>query len=184
MRFDTSTEKSVSRVAGSSSSPGNLRLEIVGSDSSSATNGSSVASVAGKKRLPANPCPEAGAVTTRPLHIAASARKAARFGRFGKTARIARVRETGDSDSPPEIDGGLRVFMSVLHCCSRSNLDGIWLGSEEAAHRLGCSCAGAATAAMSSTHTDTSTDPAFSNARTSGNRSPILSGCFSSVSMA
>jgi hypothetical protein len=45
MRFDTSTEKSVSRVAGASPLAGVLIIEIVGSDNSSATKGSSVASV-------------------------------------------------------------------------------------------------------------------------------------------
>src|SRR5207249_933652 len=63
MRFDTSSEKFVSPVA-TPSSPGSLRLEIVGSDSSSATKGSSVANIAGKKRLPAKPWPSAGATAT------------------------------------------------------------------------------------------------------------------------
>src|SRR5438876_471913 len=38
---------------------------MVGNDNSSATNGSSVASVAGKNRFPANPCAETGSVATR-----------------------------------------------------------------------------------------------------------------------
>src|SRR3954465_6531780 len=49
-------------VAGSSPSARDFVLETVGSDSSSATNGSSVASVAGKKRLPAKPCASAASV--------------------------------------------------------------------------------------------------------------------------
>ena len=59
MRFDTSAEKTVSRVAGASSLAGVLIVEIVGSDSSSATKGSSVVSVAGKNRFPAVPCAKA-----------------------------------------------------------------------------------------------------------------------------
>src|ERR1700681_528191 len=59
MRFETSTEKSVSRVAGASPLAGVLMVEIVGNDNSSATNGSSVASVAGKNRFPAVPCAKA-----------------------------------------------------------------------------------------------------------------------------
>src|SRR6202171_3017810 len=59
MRFDTSTEKSVSRVADASPLAGVLIVEIVGSDSSSATNGSSVVSVAGKNRFPEVPCAKA-----------------------------------------------------------------------------------------------------------------------------
>src|SRR2546421_6122646 len=61
MRFAMSTEISVSRVPPSS---GATMLEIVGSDSSSAMNGSSVESVAGKKRLPAKPCEKALFVET------------------------------------------------------------------------------------------------------------------------
>ena len=64
-------EKSVSRVAGDSSLAGCLLYAIVGNDNSSATNGSSVASVAGKNRFPANPCAETGSVATR-LEAAAS----------------------------------------------------------------------------------------------------------------
>src|SRR5712671_5383300 len=59
MRFDTSTEKSVSRVADASPLAGVLMVEIVGSDNSSATNGSSVFNVAGKNRFPAIPCAKA-----------------------------------------------------------------------------------------------------------------------------
>src|SRR5260370_8895973 len=59
MRFDTSTAKAVSRVAGSSPLAGVLIVEIVGSDNSSATKGSSVTSVAGKNRFPARPCAKA-----------------------------------------------------------------------------------------------------------------------------
>jgi hypothetical protein len=44
---------------------------MVGNDSSSATNGSSVTSVAGKNRFPANPCAKAGSVATRQV-LAAS----------------------------------------------------------------------------------------------------------------
>lgn len=59
-------------MLGASPPEGALRLEIVGSDSSSATNGSSVASVAGKNRLPANPCAESGPEATRHAHAAKS----------------------------------------------------------------------------------------------------------------
>src|SRR5437773_1658079 len=58
-------EKSVSRVACDSSLAGCLLYAIVGNDNSSATNGSSVASVAGKNRFPANPCAEAGSPAAR-----------------------------------------------------------------------------------------------------------------------
>src|SRR5437016_2957648 len=71
MRFDTSTEKSVSRVAGASPLAGVLMVEIVGSDNSSATNGSSVASVAGKNRFPAIPC--AKAASAEATHASAPA---------------------------------------------------------------------------------------------------------------
>src|SRR5262245_62125277 len=54
MRLVKSIEVSVSSVAGSSP-PAVFLRETVGSDSSSATKGSSVASDAGKKRLPAKP---------------------------------------------------------------------------------------------------------------------------------
>src|SRR5206468_8021782 len=56
MRLAISTESSVSRVPPSS---GVTMLETVGSESSSATNGSSVESDAGKKRLQAKPCERA-----------------------------------------------------------------------------------------------------------------------------
>jgi hypothetical protein len=50
-----------------------LLYATVGNDSSSATNGSSVASVAGKNRFPANPCAEAGSVATRLEDVASTA---------------------------------------------------------------------------------------------------------------
>ena len=53
MRSAISEETSVSRVPPPS---GVTMLETVGSESSSATNGSSVVSVAGKNLLPAKPC--------------------------------------------------------------------------------------------------------------------------------
>src|SRR4029453_16370609 len=53
--FENSAERSVSRVGGPPSLPGSLRCETVRNDSSSATNGSSTARVAGKKRWPARP---------------------------------------------------------------------------------------------------------------------------------
>src|ERR1700719_76307 len=56
MRRAMSDETSVSRVPPLS---GVTMLETVGSENSSATNGSSVDSVAGKKRAPAKPWPEA-----------------------------------------------------------------------------------------------------------------------------
>src|SRR5262249_47204400 len=55
MRLVKSIDVSVSRAAGSSPLAPVFLRDTVGSDSSSATNGSSVASVAGKKRLPAKP---------------------------------------------------------------------------------------------------------------------------------
>src|ERR1700751_4569382 len=55
MRFDRSISMSVSRPP---SGPGGLTVTC-GSDISSATNGSSVKIVAGKKRWPANPCANA-----------------------------------------------------------------------------------------------------------------------------
>ena len=58
MRLLKSIDAEVSMLDDPSSSV--LRLDTVGSDSSSATNGSSVASVAGKNRFPANPCALAG----------------------------------------------------------------------------------------------------------------------------
>src|SRR2546425_6150466 len=54
-RFENSPLTSVSRVGGRSPSPRLWMWKIVGSDSSSATNGSSIPSVAGKNRLPASP---------------------------------------------------------------------------------------------------------------------------------
>ena len=56
MRFENSPEMDVSRLAGSSPEAVVRTDETVGSDSSSETNGSSVAIVAGKNRLPASPC--------------------------------------------------------------------------------------------------------------------------------
>ena len=56
MRLEKSTLTSVSRVPLS----GVMMVETVGSESSSATKGSSVVSVAGKKRAPAKPCASAG----------------------------------------------------------------------------------------------------------------------------
>src|SRR5258706_1519242 len=41
---------------------------MVGSESSSATNGSSVTSVAGKNRFPANPCAKTGPFAARQTH--------------------------------------------------------------------------------------------------------------------
>src|SRR4029077_10601184 len=62
MRRATSEEISVSRVPPLS---GVTMLETVGSESSSATNGSSVESVAGKKRAPAKPWAQAQPVVHR-----------------------------------------------------------------------------------------------------------------------
>src|SRR5215831_8183829 len=59
-RFETSNEISVSRVAGSSPLAAGFCCDTVGRESSSATNGSSVTRVAGKKRLPAKPWADAG----------------------------------------------------------------------------------------------------------------------------
>ena len=64
IRLLKSIEADVSMLDDPSSSV--LRLETVGSDSSSATNGSSVASVAGKNRLPAKPWAFAGFVQVAP----------------------------------------------------------------------------------------------------------------------
>src|SRR5215510_2560522 len=55
IRFEMSAANDVSRVDGSSAVANVRDVEMVGSDSSSATNGSSVAIVAGKNRFPANP---------------------------------------------------------------------------------------------------------------------------------
>src|SRR6476646_9210961 len=60
MRRAISEESSVSRVPPLS---GVTMLETVGSENSSATNGSSVESVAGKNRAPAKPWPNARLVT-------------------------------------------------------------------------------------------------------------------------
>jgi hypothetical protein len=68
MRFDTSTENAVSRDAGSSPLALNFCVETVGSESSSATNGSSVTSVAGKNRLPAKPWAKAASLAARHVH--------------------------------------------------------------------------------------------------------------------
>jgi hypothetical protein len=69
IRFAISTANSVSRPSGV------LMVETVGSDNSSFTNGSSVESVAGKKRGPAKPCPAAekgsASVTTNNINTAA-----------------------------------------------------------------------------------------------------------------
>src|SRR5262245_26390438 len=51
---------SVSFVAGAPSEAGTLMWDTVGNVSSSATNGSSMARVAGKKHLPISPCAAAG----------------------------------------------------------------------------------------------------------------------------
>src|SRR6266567_471167 len=59
------------RVAGESPLAGCLLYAIVGKDSSSATNGSSITSVAGKNCFPASPCARAGSVATRQV-LAAS----------------------------------------------------------------------------------------------------------------
>src|SRR6266516_3798226 len=75
MRLAISTESSVSRVPPSS---GVTMLEIVGRESSSATNGSSVESVAGKKRLPAKPCEKALFVETTSAANKAATGNAAR----------------------------------------------------------------------------------------------------------
>src|SRR4029077_2239609 len=64
MRLVKSLVVSVSRVAGSSPFAPVFLRDTVGSDSSSATKGSSVASVAGKKRLPAKPWANAPAEAT------------------------------------------------------------------------------------------------------------------------
>jgi len=61
MRFENSPEMLVIWLGGTSPSPGCLMCRKVGSDSSSATKGSSSVSVDGKKRLPARPCADASA---------------------------------------------------------------------------------------------------------------------------
>src|SRR5471030_2168082 len=75
MRLVTSTEVPVSSVAGESPLAAVFRRDTVGSESSSATNGSSVARVAGKNRLPANPCAKADSVTVVPAKAHAKASK-------------------------------------------------------------------------------------------------------------
>jgi hypothetical protein len=75
---------------------------MVGNESSSATNGSSVTSVAGKNRFPANPCAEAGSVATRQV-LAASKISAIRPGiAHSRAERVGRVagacREGGEAD--------------------------------------------------------------------------------------
>src|SRR6058998_1695333 len=61
-RLASSPLTSVSLRGSVSPVPGSLLWKTVGSESSSATNGSSTASVAGKKRLPARPWAHAGSV--------------------------------------------------------------------------------------------------------------------------
>jgi hypothetical protein len=61
-RFENSPLRLVNLVAGDSPDAGSLMWKIVGKDSSSATNGSSVASVAGRNRSPIIPCASADAV--------------------------------------------------------------------------------------------------------------------------
>src|ERR1700720_900964 len=65
-RFENSALMSVCFVGRLSRvpSPGRRMLFTVGIDSSSATNGSSMASVAGKKRWPIKPCADAGPART------------------------------------------------------------------------------------------------------------------------
>src|SRR6185437_1621115 len=70
----TTTEKWVSWDPGSSPLAGFFCQLIVGSDSSSATNGSSVASVAGKNRLPAKPCARLVSGATRQSAATSAAR--------------------------------------------------------------------------------------------------------------
>src|SRR5215470_1771016 len=72
IRFEMSAANDVSRVDGSSAVANVRDVEMVGSDSSSATNGSSVAIVAGKNRFPANPWANALAGTA--AHAKADAR--------------------------------------------------------------------------------------------------------------
>ncbi len=153
MRFDTSTAKPVSRVAGSSPLAGILRLSIVGSDNSSATNGSSVASVAGKKRLPARPCAAAGSADRTTIAAATSV-------------------------SGVAIDRLFFVFMITalsLAACRRCGR------RECSVQRTVWGCI--APPAMLSTSTLTSIDPAFSNPSVSGKVSPACSGRLRSVSI-
>src|SRR5690349_11447245 len=90
MRLVKSTEASVSRVAGSSPFAPVFLLETVGSDSSSATNGSSVARVAGKKRLPAKPCAQTGPVAAKLAQATISAQRAPLEVGAQRTAFVAR----------------------------------------------------------------------------------------------
>src|SRR5947208_14246633 len=76
MRLLNSTAISVSTVAGSSPRAALLRLEIEGSESSSATNGSSMVGVAGKKRLPAVPWANADSPTPPQAMVATSSASA------------------------------------------------------------------------------------------------------------
>src|SRR3954452_6647582 len=82
MRFENSPEISSSRWAGTSPV---LKLEIVGRDNSSATQGSSTVRVAGKKRAPAKQCAAAGDAPWTVKATAANA--AARFARLLGCAR-------------------------------------------------------------------------------------------------
>src|SRR5262245_10247378 len=71
MSFENSAETDVVRVEGSSGVAHVRDHDTVGSESSSATNGSSVATVAGKNRFPANPC--ANPFVGTPAHAIAAA---------------------------------------------------------------------------------------------------------------
>jgi hypothetical protein len=78
---------------------------MVGNESSSATNGSSVTSVAGKNRFPANPCAKAGSVATRKV-LAASKISGIRPGIApGRAERVGRV--AGVCHEGGEADGSL-----------------------------------------------------------------------------
>src|ERR1700730_8932976 len=75
---------------------------MVGNESSSATNGSSVTSVAGKNRFPANPCAKTGPVATRQV-LAASKISGIRPGTVpGRAERVGGVagacREGGEAN--------------------------------------------------------------------------------------
>src|SRR5712691_5614018 len=72
MRLVKSSDVVVVTVAGSAPLAAVFVLETVGSDSSSATKGSSVASVAGKKRLPAKPCAKAVSAALKPARAQAN----------------------------------------------------------------------------------------------------------------
>jgi hypothetical protein len=69
MRLVISAENSVDSVAGSSPAPGSL-MWLASSENSSMTKGSSIASVVGKKRLPAKPCGQAAGGTSNKAAIA------------------------------------------------------------------------------------------------------------------